>query len=157
MYVPLGLWNFVYRHIIDQPPPSSLQRTSVSTEVSPKHPPTNPLPPLRHRTKPMPSMPQNLLAELFHAVFKNLRPAETEWASGWPMAQEVRESLSACSLVCRSWHPIAREHLFRGVVFSFDSDGNQNLSTELSEEEDARWVEAPAHRRELCWYRIEDA
>lgn len=118
-------------------------------------PPTNPLPSLRRRTKSMPSMLQNFPAELLHAVFKNLRPAETEWASGWPMAQEVRESLSACSLVCRSWHPIARDHLFRDVVFSFetDSDSIQNLSPELSEEEDARWVEAPAHRKELCWYR----
>lgn len=121
----------------------------------PQSPPTNPLPPLRHRTKPMPSMLQNFPAELLHAVFKNLRPAETEWASGWPMAQEVRESLSACSLVCRPWHPIAGEHLFRDLVFSFDtdSDSNQNLSTEPSEEEDARWVEARAHRMELCWYR----
>lgn len=63
--------------------------------------------------------------ELLDIVFSNLQPADSVASTNlyetdsWPKAQEIRESLSACTLVSRSWYPLAHENLFRDVVYSF--------------------------------------
>lgn len=61
----------------------------------------------------------SLPLELLDMVFTNLRPSDSDWHASWPKSQEVRKPLSACTLVSRSWHHVAREHLFRDVVYSF--------------------------------------
>lgn len=59
--------------------------------------------------------------ELVDMVLEYLHPADSDWDASWPVAEEVRQPLSACTLVSRSWYPFARGHLFRDVVYSFQN------------------------------------
>lgn len=83
--------------------------------------------------------------ELVDMVLDNLHPADSDWDASWPVAEEVRQPLSACTLVSRSWYPFARGHLFRDVVYSFQNppeDGPAVWSS-LCSDKPQRWVSHP--------------
>lgn len=90
-------------------------------------------------------MPVSILPpELLDIVFANLQPRNStnpREAGNWPIAQEVRESLSACTLVSRSWYPLAREHLFRNVVYSFQRAPKSDDRESWGDVAPRRWTE----------------
>lgn len=91
-------------------------------------------------------MPDSILPpELLDIVFDNLQPTDSTNAYetiSWPRAQEVHKSLSACTLVSRSWYPLAREHLFRDVVYSFQRppDGGPAAWADSAMDASHRWA-----------------
>lgn len=96
----------------------------------------------------MPYFARGLPPELLHTVFSDLHPAESDWGTSWPKAEESRKDLSACTLVSRSWHAVAFEHLFRDVVFSFRTILNeQDKAIERDSAGGSRWVEASTRQR----------
>lgn len=80
--------------------------------------------------------------ELVDMVLDNLHPADSDWDASWPMAEEVRQPLSACTLVSRSWYPFAQGHLFRDVVYSFQHPLEEGLAawSALCSDKPQRWV-----------------
>lgn len=84
-------------------------------------------------------------------VFTNLRPSESDWHASWPKSQEVREPLNACTLVSRSWHHPAREHLFRDVVYSFQRPPTEGEEAWPALGAQSRWGPCPLTTE---WQRV---
>lgn len=65
-------------------------------------------------TDPTPQRP--FPPELVDMVLRHV-----DWTASWPAAHDERQTLSTCALVSRSFYVLARPHLFRSVVYSFQS------------------------------------
>lgn len=85
--------------------------------------------------------------ELLDMVFDYLHPSNEEWTASWPKAQEVRQPLSACTLVSRSWSSVAQMHLFRDVAYSFQcpAEAPGTRSWPDCNDPQRRWASRPAY------------
>jgi hypothetical protein len=92
------------------------------------------------RAKAMLYFPPELIDVVFDALHTE------DWEESWNQPLYGKRDLHACSLVSRTWHAVAREHLFRDVVYSF-----QHIPRNPEPENDAYARTSPN-----CWYSFTD-
>lgn len=66
------------------------------------------------------------------------------WYKTWPDSIPEKEDLHACTLVCRTWRPLAQRYLFHDICYSFVNSSDDSAYGQVAQTA-GRWVASDIH------------